>query len=289
MIAAFDYRRYASEAQSTNRPSLLFIAHREEILKQALETFRHVLKDSEFGDLLVGGHRPDQSRHLFCSVQSWHARDLNKLAPDHFDYVVLDEAHHAAASSYQAIIDHIRPQVLLGLTATPERTDGRDIRDDFGGRYTHELRLPDAIEARRLAPFHYFGIHDAEGVDLSGLAWQRGGYRTDDLDRVIGGNERRARWVLTNLLDHVADPERFRALGFCVSQVARTVHGPVFRNLRHSGGIPDRRFATAGAASRAARPDRPQDPRHLYRGPVQRRRGHSGSRHRAVSCGPPRV
>ncbi|QOC22756.1 DUF3427 domain-containing protein [Wenzhouxiangella sp. AB-CW3] len=218
MIAAFDYRRHASEAQSTNRPSLLFIAHREEILNQALETFRHVLKDSEFGDLLVGGQRPDQSRHLFCSVQSWHSRDLGQLARDHFDYVVLDEAHHAAAKSYQAIIDHIQPQVLLGLTATPERADGRDIRDDFGGRFTHELRLPDAIEARRLAPFHYFGIHDAEGVDLSGLAWQRGGYRTEDLDRVIGVNERRARWVLTNLLDHVADPERFRALGFCVSQ-----------------------------------------------------------------------
>ncbi len=218
MIAAFDYRRYSNQLASTNRPTLLFIAHREEILKQALETFRHVLKDSEFGDLLVGGHRPDQSRHLFCSVQSWHSRDLGRLNSNHFDYVVLDEAHHAKANSYQAIIDHIQPRVLLGLTATPERTDGRDIRDDFGGRFTHELRLPDAIEARRLAPFHYFGIHDAEGVDFSGLVWQRGGYRTEDLDRVIGVNERRARWVLNNLLDHVAEPDRFRALGFCVSQ-----------------------------------------------------------------------
>jgi len=218
MLAAFDYRRFASEASGTNRPSLLFVAHREEILKQALETFRHVLRDADFGDLLVGGRDPAQSRHLFCSVQSWNARDLASLPAGHFDYVVLDEAHHAAASSYQRILEHIQPKVLLGLTATPERTDGKDIRDDFGGGFTHEMRLPDAIEARHLAPFHYFGIGDEPGVDFSGLSWQRGGYRLEDLDRVIGTNERRARWVLNNLAEHVAEPERVRALGFCVSQ-----------------------------------------------------------------------
>jgi len=218
MLAAFDYRRVAREAVGTNRPSLLFVAHREEILKQALETFRHVLRDADFGDLLVGGRDPAQSRHLFCSVQSWNARGLASLAQAHFDYVVLDEAHHAAASSYQRILEHIRPEVLLGLTATPERTDGKDIRDDFGGGFTHEMRLPDAIEARHLAPFHYFGVGDEPGVDFSGLSWQRGGYRLEDLDRVIGTNERRARWVLTNLAEHVAEPEQVRALGFCVSQ-----------------------------------------------------------------------
>ncbi|MGY6588404.1 MAG: DUF3427 domain-containing protein [Wenzhouxiangella sp.] len=218
MLAAFDYRRFAREASGTNRPSLLFIAHREEILKQALQTFRHVLRDADFGDLLVGGHEPGQARHLFCSVQSWNARSLDQLSPGHFDCVVLDEAHHAAASSYQRILEHIEPKVLLGLTATPERTDGRDIREDFGGSFTHEMRLPDAIEARHLSPFHYFGIGDEPGVDLSGLRWQRGGYRTADLDRVIGSNERRARWVLNNLLDHVAEPDQIRALGFCVSQ-----------------------------------------------------------------------
>lgn len=218
MLAAFDYRRFAQQATGTNRPSLLFIAHREEILKQALQTFRHVLRDADFGDMLVGGHEPAQARQLFCSVQSWNARGLDRLAPGHFDYVVLDEAHHAAADSYQRILEHIQPQVLLGLTATPERTDGQDIRDDFGGGFTHEMRLPDAIEARHLSPFHYFGIGDELGVDLSGLRWQRGGYRSEDLNRVIGSNERRARWVLNNLADHVAEPDQVRALGFCVSQ-----------------------------------------------------------------------
>ncbi|QKK01232.1 MAG: DUF3427 domain-containing protein [Pseudomonadota bacterium] len=218
MLAAFDYRRVAAQRPDTNRPKLLFIAHREEILKQALNTFRHVLRDGDFGDLLVGGHEPTQSGHIFCSVQSWNARGLDQLAPDHFDYVVLDEAHHAAANSYQNILDHVRPGVLLGLTATPERTDGKDIRSDFGGSFTHEMRLPDAIEARRLAPFHYFGVGDEPGVDLSGLRWQSGRYNNDDLNKVIGTNERRARWVLNNLIDHVAEPEQIRGLGFCVSQ-----------------------------------------------------------------------
>ncbi len=218
MLAAFDYRRVARQRSDTNRPKLLFIAHREEILKQAMNTFRHVLRDGDFGDLLVGGHEPTQSRHIFCSVQSWNARGLDKLPPTHFDYVVLDEAHHAAANSYQNILDHVRPEVLLGLTATPERSDGQDIRNDFGGSFTHEMRLPDAVEARRLAPFHYFGVGDEPGVDLSGLRWQTGGYNNEDLNKVIGTNERRARWVLNNLLDHVAEPEAIRGLGFCVSQ-----------------------------------------------------------------------
>lgn len=218
MIAAFDYRRFAKTHSETQRPSLLFVAHREEILAQAQSSFRHVLRDETFGDLLVSGKTPTQSRHLFCSVLSWNTRDLNQLPPDQFDYVVLDEAHHASAASYQRILEHIKPKVLLGLTATPERADGQDIREDFGDRYTHEMRLADAIEARHLVPFHYFGIGDHPDVDFSGLAWPRGGYRIGDLDRVIGTNERRAGWVLRQLEDHVANLNIIRALGFCVSK-----------------------------------------------------------------------
>lgn len=218
MIAAFDYRRFAQSQKASERPSLLFIAHREEILAQAQNSFRHVLRGSTFGDLLVGGKRPTQSRHLFCSVQSWNSRDLSQLPANHFDYVVLDEAHHAPAASYQKILEHVQPKVLLGLTATPERTDGKDIRGDFDNRFTHEMRLADAVEARHLVPFHYFGVGDHPDVDFSGLDWPRGGYRIDDLDRVIGNNERRAGWVLRQLEDHVADTSTIHALGFCVSQ-----------------------------------------------------------------------
>jgi len=233
MVAAFDYRRFSQSKGEGSRPSLLFIAHREEILGQAISTFRHVLRDESFGDLLVGGRTPGQTRHLFCSVQSWNARELSKLRAEHFDYVVLDEAHHATAASYQRLLDHVRPKVLLGLTATPERADGQDIRKDFGDRLTHEIRLADAIEARYLVPFHYFGIGDHPDVDFSTLAWPRGGYRTEDLDRIVGTNERRARWVLRQLEDHVADPAHMRALGFCVSQQ----HARFMADYFSAGGV----------------------------------------------------
>jgi len=218
MVAAFDYRRVAEERAPAARPSLLFVAHREEILRQSLATFRHVLRDDGFGDLLVGGAEPRQSRHLFCSVQSWHARTLSRLHPTHFDYVVFDEAHHAQAVTYQAMLAHLKPQTLLGLTATPERADGQDIREDFGGRFTHDLRLPDAIDRRLLAPFHYFGVPDHHSVDLSGASWTRGGYVQRELENVFGANEVRAKWVLDQLRDYVTEPTTVRGLGFCVSQ-----------------------------------------------------------------------
>ncbi|MEX2531648.1 MAG: DUF3427 domain-containing protein [Gemmatimonadota bacterium] len=224
MVAAFDYQRLIREDPTRRRPSLLFLAHREEILRQALTSFRQVLKDGSFGDLLVSGSRLSQDRHLFATVQSWHSRELNALPPDHFDYVVLDEAHHAQARTYQAILDHLKPTTLLGLTATPERADGKDIRDDFAddrganAAFTHELRLPDAVERGLLCPFHYFGVGDAEGVDLSRLRWERGGYRTSDLENVLGANEARARWVRDQFQEYATDPDRVRGLGFCVSQ-----------------------------------------------------------------------
>jgi superfamily II DNA or RNA helicase len=213
MIAAFDYRRW-SELHSS-RPSLLFVAHREEILRQALGTYRAVLRDQNFGDLLVGGLQPAQSEHLFCSIQTYNSRELWKLPADGFRYVVVDEFHHAAAPSYRRMLDHVRPQVLLGLTATPERSDALDIFHWFGGEASAEIRLPDAINRRLLSPFQYFGI--ADSVDLDTLRWQRGGYRVDDLDRVYTGNDARAGLVLNKVNEYVLASGRMRALGFCVS------------------------------------------------------------------------
>lgn len=218
LLAAFDYRHLCAK-QGGARPRLLFLAHRKEILQQALRSFREVLRDAGFGELVVGGSQAQRGDHLFCSVQSWRTQGLDRLDRTHFEYVVIDEAHHGTAASYQTILAHIHPRTLLGLTATPERTDGSDIRADFGGSYSHELRLPDAVEARLLAPFHYYGIEDAANVDLArGARWERGGYRLDDLNRILGHNDVRARWVLRQLQEYVAEPEQMRALGFCVSQ-----------------------------------------------------------------------
>jgi len=215
MIAAFDYKQYCSI--KGGRPRLLFLAHREEILKQARSAFRQVLRDGSFGDIVISGTEPSQMNHLFCSVQSWNSRKFNEFEPDFFDYIVLDEAHHASASSYQKLIKHIKPKTLLGLTATPERADGADIRQDFGGTFTHEIRLPEAIERALLSPFHYFGVPDLAGLDFSALAWKRGGYDIQQLRGQLEGNRARAQWVMDQTDLHVNDMTQVRGLGFCVS------------------------------------------------------------------------
>jgi HKD family nuclease len=179
MIAAFDYRHWSREQCSATgqRPRLLFIAHREELLRQSLQTYRDVLRDPNFGDLLVGGHEPTQHDHLFVSIQSYKSRSLDELPNDRYEYIVVDEFHHAAAPSYEHLLEHVQPRVLLGLTATPERADGLDVLKHFGGHISAQLRLPDAINRKLLSPFQYFAVTDNE--DLSDLKWQRGGYRIE--------------------------------------------------------------------------------------------------------------
>lgn len=215
MVAAFDYKSFAEDHGGL--PRLLFVAHREEILNQAQAAFRQVLRDGSFGQVVKGGVMPTQFDHLFCTVQSWNSRDFSRLDPNHFRYVVLDEAHHAPAESYQRLVEHVAPLCLLGLTATPERSDGRDVRDDFGGAFTHEIRLPEAIDRALLTPFHYFGIPDAPGVDFSRLSWVRGGYDQRQLKHLLDANDQRAHWILNQVERHVANLARVRGLGFCVS------------------------------------------------------------------------
>lgn len=212
MIAAFDYSQYCRDLD--HRPSLLFVAHRQEILQQALGTFRAVLRDQNFGDLLVGGREPSQYTHLFCSIQSYNLRELRRVT-DRYEYIVVDEFHHAAAPSYQRLLEDEDPKILLGLTATPERSDQMDVLSWFGGRASAEIRLPDAISRRLLCPFQYFGITDS--VDLDGLTWQRGGYRADDLNRLYTGNDTRAMLILQKVQEILISPTDTRGIGFCCS------------------------------------------------------------------------
>ena len=212
VMAAADY---AGLRQELPRSRLLFVAHREEILGQSLATFRQVLRDHSFGELWVGGRRPERFEHVFASIQSLHAAGLGNLAADHFDVVVIDEFHHAAARSYQDLLDHLEPRELLGLTATPERSDGLPVLHWFDDRIAAELRLWDAIDQHRLSPFEYFGIHD--GLDLRDVPWRRGrGYDVAGLEKVYTANDVWARGVLAQLARRVA-PASMRALGFCVS------------------------------------------------------------------------
>ena len=213
VIAALDYRRL--RAAQGGEMSLLFVAHRKEILQQSLRMFRHALKDGSFGEIYVDGRSPSAWCHVFASVQSLATLDLADLAPDHFDMVIVDEFHHAAAPTYERLLNHLTPRVLLGLTATPERTDGKSVTDWFDGRFAAEVRLWDAIDGGQLCPFHYFGVHD--DVDLSALEWRRSGYDLATLANLYTGNEARLGKIVRSVRDIVADPLEMRALGFCVS------------------------------------------------------------------------
>lgn len=157
---------------------------------------------------------------------------MDRLAPDHFDVVVIDEFHHAEAPTYRRLLDHLTPVELLGLTATPERADGVDVRSFFDGRTAYELRLWTALAADLLVPFHYFGVHD--DVDLSGLEWKRGSYDVAGLERVYTGNDGRAVKVLAELRDKVTDVGTMRALGFCVS----VAHAEYMARVFADAGIP---------------------------------------------------
>ena len=213
VVAALDYRRLAE--QWGRRPRLLFVAHRKEILEQACRTYREVLGDAGFGELYVGGARPERWAHVFASVQSLTAYGVTTIPADAFEVVVIDEFHHAEAHTYRRLLDHLAPRELLGLTATPERGDGIDVRAFFDGRTAAELRLWDALKADLLTPFHYFGV--ADGMDLRRVDWRGGAYDTTALSNLFTGNDARARIVLKALRDKVADLGRMKALGFCVS------------------------------------------------------------------------
>ncbi|WP_309816718.1 DUF3427 domain-containing protein [Pseudarthrobacter sulfonivorans] len=214
VIAALDYKRL-SEAAGRHL-KLLFVAHRQEILKQAMRTYRDVMQDGAFGELYVGEHKPKEWKHIFASVQSLSSLGMEQLERDLFDVVVIDEFHHAMAPTYRRLLDHLQPQQLLGLTATPERGDGVDVaKQFFDGRTASELRLWDALDADLLVPFHYFGVSD--DVDLSQLEWKRGNYDTAQLSAVYTGNDARAAKVIRELRDKITSTDLMRAIGFCVS------------------------------------------------------------------------
>jgi hypothetical protein len=217
VIAAFDYERRAREAGAP--PRLLFLAHRRELLVQARDTFRHVLRRASFGALLTGDDEPPQLDHLFATIASLRSRGLiERLGTSHWDHVVVDECHHLPAASYQAVVPRLTPQVLVGLTATPERTDGQSLLGDFEGHVAAEVRLWHALERQLLVPFEYYGIHD--GIDerrMAALRWTRGkGYDAAALDGLYTGDHARAALVLAELRRRVSNVRNVRALGFCV-------------------------------------------------------------------------
>lgn len=204
-LAAFDSEKYKR---------VLFVAHKEEILRQAANSFKNVRKSDDYG-FFDGNEKCTDKSVIFASVATLGKSEyLNEtyFPKDYFDYVVIDEFHHAVNDQYMRIVEYFKPQFLLGLTATPERMDGRNIYEICDYNVPYEISLKDAINKGMLVPFHYYGIFDK--TDYSQLHQVRGKYDDRELNKTYIGNERRYELIYKNYCKYGSK----RALGFCCSK-----------------------------------------------------------------------
>ncbi len=238
VMAALDYarlrRREPAEPGQAPIDTLLFVAHRREILEQSRAVFRNVLQERSFGELLVAGERPSVGRHVFASVDSL-AESGSAVAAGFdvaaFDMVIVDEAHHTPARTWSELLDRLQPSELLGLTATPERADGQDPERHFPRPWIDNLRVWHAIP-NALVPFRYYML-DVEGVDLREVTWSAGRYASGELaGKLIGAAEIFVQRAVRAVAECVARPEEMRAIAFC-ADVAHAY--AVQRHLQASG------------------------------------------------------
>lgn len=230
IIAAFDYKRFK---ETNPRARLLFVAHRKEILEQSLQKFQEVLNDFNFGELYVDGHKPTDIDHLFVSIQSFNsAQFVEWTSKDYYDYIVVDEFHHAAANSYQALLSYYNPKILLGLTATPDRMDGKDVLKYFEGRVASRMLLGEAIDRNLLSSFQYFGVTD--DVDYRKINWTKGKYDINELEKVYTADTKRCSLIINSLKNYVTDVNSVKGLGFCVS----VAHANYMADYFNKHGIP---------------------------------------------------
>ena len=231
VISAFDYKVFTEQTEGTHR--LLFVAHREEILKQSRRTYRSVLLDANFGDIWVGDSRPQNGiDHLFISVQTFNSkyeRIFSGLPADYYDYIVIDEAHHLVADSYRKIISKFTPKLLVGLTATPERMDGVSLLPDFDNQISAEIRLPKALDEGLLTPFQYLCISDE--TDLTDEELMQGDrYVATKLTEKLC-NSQRVGLIVNRLQYYLADERKCRALGFCATKKHAQFMAEEFRRV----------------------------------------------------------
>ncbi|MFD1628946.1 DUF3427 domain-containing protein [Pseudopedobacter beijingensis] len=214
VISAFDFKAFR---QQQPKATFLFIAHRKEILIQAWHTFRNILRDGNFAELWVDGNEINDKKHLFASVQTLNNNlEGLQVSPSYYDYIIVDEGHHAAANTYRKFLTYFKPQILLGLTATPERMDGESILPYFDGHIAAEIRLPEALNHKLLSPFQYFAISD--NTDLSNVRWEKGKYVSSELTKLYTANDIRVRDIIHNLQQYTKDFNDVIAVGFCVSK-----------------------------------------------------------------------
>lgn len=230
-------KTWLSAFDSSGFERVLFVAHREEILEQALRTFRRIRPNASLGRYM-GQRRDADAEILFASVQTLsRAEHLNRFAADHFDYIVVDEFHHAESRTYRRILEHFTPKFLLGLTATPERTDGADLLALCGHNLVFRCDLVAGVRGGHLCPFDYYGVPDE--IDYQQVPWRRSSFDEEALTR-LAATETRAR----NALEQLDKRGGKRVLGFCVSQE----HADFMRKFFEANG---KRAAAVHAGSTA--------------------------------------
>ncbi|OLS39219.1 DEAD/DEAH box helicase [Bacillus sp. MRMR6] len=204
-MSAFDVKNYKPK-------KLLFVVHREEILKKAKETFELLLPNAglTFG-LLTGNHKQKKVDYVFATIQTI-SKCFQEFERDEFDYLIIDEAHHATSPTYHTILEYFKPKFTLGMTATPERSDGYNVFDLFDHNVALEVRLHEALEDDLVIPFHYFGITDIEGINLSDV-------NIDDITEItkrLKVNER-VDFIIEKMDFYGHDGQKRKGLGFCAS------------------------------------------------------------------------
>ncbi len=220
-LAAFDSREYEK---------VLFVAHREEIIKQALTSFKNVSPEKSTG-LFYSEYKEHDRDAVFAIVNTLGKKDyLNEdfFAKDQFDYIVIDEFHHAAADTYKRVLDYFEPKFLLGLTATPERMDNKDVFELCDYNVAYEIRLKEAINRGELVPFDYYGIHD-DTVDYDTIEFKNGRYNDQDLEKALQIHKR-ADKILQNYKKYRSK----KALGFCTSKA----HAEYMAKFFNEQGVP---------------------------------------------------
>ena len=202
-------------------------------------------------------NQPTRMEHLFCSVPTLNSRRLwEQVGSDFYDFIIIDEAHHGTAASYRPIFDHFQPEILLGLTATPERMDGGSVVADFGNRFAAEIRLPEALEEKLLCPFHYFGVADPVSLDQDKF-WKNGKYDRAELDNIYTGAHALARQRLDAIIEALDrfEPVRnsIKGFGFCVS----IHHANYMADMFTERGIPSAALVSSVEEQTAVRFIRP--------------------------------
>lgn len=222
-ISAFDFKDFdkVTIKEKGRKARLLFIAHRDKILKQSRETYRSVMVDANFGEIWTGFTTPSSRGNLdqlFITVQTLnnHWEDtFERLGADYYDYIVIDEVHHSAAGSYRDIFNRFAPEIFIGLTATPERMDGKEIKPDFNNRFAAEIRLQEALNQRLLSPFDYFCITD-NTIDLRTVPCRGEAYDKGILNCLIKeSNKTRFSLIESALHKYLTDPRDCKAVCFC--------------------------------------------------------------------------